>query len=421
MEFVSDSEESRILGAMKNRSRLLVQLVLLLLLFLFAGCAEDAERSSGVAAIRLGADPAATIIELFAEPDRFVRTENLIAILRAIPADESYIFEEALNGLTVPHRELDRVLIITAWAKVDPMGATKWAKNKERVDIVKNAMFGEAVYQWAFQDIDSLLADMEMAILMAVGTHSAMLRSLIAGWFDSGSPNLETYIRDMTPQSMDRQRATSVYIALKAKRDGPAATVEWAKNVAGDPDYMLSVYSRTAAEIIMIEPQLILDWCVEACRTPNGKDMTHFIAAAWVEESPVEAMDFIVSQPNEIGVRTGVRAAYRKFIRDDEDGALTWMESSTEEQRHLKVFEGAIGMYVNRVSAAGNPLLALEWLEYIEDEKSKAMGLKRILRRWLRMHEDVAEEWMAQSSMTEETKEETRQASLPPGANMKLH
>lgn len=396
---------------MKNRSRVLAQVVLLL--FVFLGCSEDAPQSSSAAKAVLDADPASTILEIFGEPDRFVRTEKLISVLRAIPADQTHAFEEALNGLDFPNRELDRVLVITAWAKHDAAAATKWAKNKERVDIVRNAMFAESVYAWALVDHESFLSDMEMALYLLPGIDASILRALIKGWFDSGGKNLEAYIRDMTPQSMDRQRAVDTLVKIKTARDGAAAMIEWAKALRGDRYYKASVYSRVAAAVVLIDSKRVLDWCAEICDSELGKEMPHMIAAAWVAQSGEEAMDFIASQPNAVGVRTGARAAYRRFLKADPDRAFAWIETLTEEQRRGPVMQGPIGMYVNRRSALGYPLQAIEWLDYLQEETDRESGTITIMRRWLRTDESAAEAWMAQSSMSEEAKLDAHQNHGP--------
>ena len=108
---------------MKNRLCVLAQVVLLV--FLSSGCSDDVPRSSNTANGILGADPTSTILEIFGEKDRFVRTTKLISALRAVPADQTTVFEEVLNGLSLPNRQLDRVLVVTAWAKHDAASATK--------------------------------------------------------------------------------------------------------------------------------------------------------------------------------------------------------------------------------------------------------------------------------------------------------
>jgi hypothetical protein len=164
-----------------------------------------------------------------------------------------------------------------------------------------------------------------------------------------------------------------------------------------------------AAEVVLIDSKLITDWCAEICDTKLGADMPHMIAASWVTQSPEEAMDFISSMPTANSVRTGTRAAFRRFVIADSDRALAWLETTTEEQRKGEVLQGPVAMYVIKRSVAGQNLLALEWLEYISDEEEREKGAIMIARRWLENDESVAEAWMAESSMSEEAKIKARQ------------
>ncbi len=395
---------------MMNRLHALAQAALLL--FVFSGCSEEVRQTSSTPEIVLGADPAATILEIFGMEDRFARTENLISVLREIPADQVDAFEAALNGLADPHREIDRLLVLTAWANYDAPAATRWAMNDEPVDLVRDVMFGESVYLWTLKDHESFLSDPEIAESIQPHFGPAILRPFVMGWFDSGAPGLETYIRDMIPSSADRGRAVDTLVEIKTERDGAAAMVEWAKALPGETDYKTLVNSRVAAEVVLLDSELIVNWCIEICNTELGKGMLSMIANSWVMESPEEAMDFVTSQHGSIGVQIGSRSAYNRFLKADEERAFAWMEATTEERRRGPIMQGPVASYANRRSAGGNNLIALNWLEYIQDEEDRELGQIQIARRWLRIHEDEAEAWMAQSPMSEEAQFEAHQSSL---------
>jgi hypothetical protein len=413
VEIVSIFCGSRILSAMKNRLRNLAQLALLF--FLFSGCSEEVRQSPGSAKVALSGDPVARVIEVFAESDRLLRTEKLISLLRAFPTDQANRFEEVLDGINFPNRELDRALVISAWAKQDPVAATKWAKHHERSDIVRSSMYSDSVYLWALKDPESFLADMEMAVFAATGFNSSALKAFIRGWFDSGKPGLETYIRDLRPQSEDRQRAIDTLAKIRVERDGAAATIEWAKTLRGDKRYKAAVYARVAAKAVTHDSDAVVEWCAEVCDSKVGEEMPHFIAAAWVRKSGEDAMDFIVAQPDRISVRTGARAAYRHFVVSDPDRALAWMDTTTDEQRRGPVLQGPVWMYVNERSTRRMkmPLVAIEWTDYIQSESERESAFIMIARRWLDVDETAAEAWMAGSSMSEEAKLAAHRNNVP--------
>jgi hypothetical protein len=395
---------------MKIQSRALAWVLLLVLFLLFSGCSEDIQQLPSAGKTASGDDLAARIIEAFAEPDRLARIEQLMVALRAVPADQTHAFEEAWLGLEFPNREPARILLVAAWAKHDPIAATKWAKQRERSEIVRSAMYSDSIYLWALEDPQSFIADMDMAVFVASGFEESALRAFVRGWFDSGEPGLDEYIYDMGSQSVDQQRAIDTLARAMVERYGAAATIKWAEGVRGDTRYKTTIYARTAGKIVTVDSKAAVDWCAEVCDSKLGEQMPHMIAAQWARKSGEDAMDFIASRPFTISVQTGSRAAYRQFMIADSDRALAWMESTTEEQRRGRQLEGPVAMYVNKTSALKNPLVAIEWVDYIQDEEVREMSYISVLRRWIRTDETAAEAWMAQSSMSEEAKLKARQS-----------
>lgn len=403
---------------MKIRLRLLAFSVFVL--FLSAGCSGDSNESAD-AALSLGPDPAATIIEIFGIQDRFERTEKLIAALRAVPADRVSVFREVLDRWEGRNRELDRVLVITAWSKFDAPAATRWAMNKERVEIVQSAMFAESVYQWALADPESFVADMDVAAHRIAGTDSGMLRGLVSGWYDSGKPRLEDYILNLERMSIDSQRAVSQLIELKTAREGVGGLIAWANGLPGDRYMKAMVFGRVAAAIVVVDPKMAKDWCAEICGTPVGKEIPHLMAATWAQIAPEDAMNWITAMPDEVGNRTGARATYRRFIIDNPGGAIAWMEARSDEERRQPVMQGPLEMFISKVSTEDMPELAIEWLEkYIVDDKVLSAAYAQICRRWLRMDGPAAEAWMAQSTrMPQESKDLARENAAPRKARVR--
>ncbi|HEB90811.1 MAG TPA: hypothetical protein ENI85_14655 [Deltaproteobacteria bacterium] len=392
---------------MKNRLRDLLSFVLLVVVALAIGCSEKAEPVADAAtAVDLGSDPAATILEILDDPDRFDRMEKLIAALRAVPADQAdEVFEEVLAGLRHPFQDLERILIATAWARHDAPAATKWAMRRERIENVRSAVFDEAVYLWAKDDPEAIIRDMDVFRYSSAGWDKTMLRALVRGWFDSGKPNLEEFIHDLNSAGDDRQRAISEYIKVRLARDGADKMIEWAGSVPGSIKYRTYIHSRLAGDIAKTDPARAVAWCDEICDTKLGEDLPHWIAASWVLSSGADAMNWLTSRPDGLSVQTGVRASYRRFLKEDPDAAMAWMEQTTEEQRLGPVLQGPISMYVNRLSAQKEFEKAIDWaVRYLQDEYDREHALEIAARRWLREDPEAAEAWLKDAPMSEEAK-----------------
>ena len=393
-DFVSKSNLFRILRRMKNRLRDLAS-VLVLCPLLLAGCSESAQLSPAPEKSLLGDDPVAAIVEILEIPERFERTETLMAALRELPAAQIGLLEDVLKERQKPHREFDRVLIVSAWSKIDPASATKWAMKRESRDFLRQTMFSESAYRWALNDPAEMREDFKVGMYSLQGWDPSMLRGFVQGWHESGEPNLEEFIRDLGRGSDDQQRAISQLINLKLATETPDAMIAWAMSLDGELRYRRYVYSRLAADIAVTDPKRALAWCDEVCGSDVGENMPHWIAASWVRESGAEAMDWIMTQGDSLAVQVGIRASYRRFTKSEPEAADAWIEQSSEEMRSSESLQGPVIMYVQRQANLANYENAIDWVKYIENDWERERSFSHIARQWLRRDEEAAELWLS--------------------------
>lgn len=399
-DFVSNSVEFRILGAMKTRLRYLTFLVILSLSF--AACSPEADQAAS-ARVNLGDDPVATIFEILEMSDRFDRTDRLIAALREVPVDRPDVLESVMSDLKIPFREFERVLIVTAWAKSDPEAATKWVMRNERDERSKATMFNETVYEWARRDPESLRVDFKVGMYSLSEWDATMLRAYVRGWYDSGKPDLDDFIRDLRGNNDDRQRAISELIKNKLAREGADAAIAWVTTLTGDVKYRGYAYSRLAGDISKTDPLRAVRWCEEICDTKLGEDLPKWIASSWVRKDGAAAMDWIMAQSAESpSVRTGIRASFRRFQITFPEESDAWVEGLSEESRLAEKSQGPIIMYANRQANLNRPDAAMEWTRYIEDAWDRERVFKKIAVQWLRADEEAAEVWLTETTDLDE-------------------
>ncbi len=395
---------------MKNRIRG-IAVLLTVALFMLTGCSED-EPQSALPTEMSSAELTSTILDIFGEPNRFDRLERIIAVLRGVKPGQGDALEAALDGLKFPNRELERVLITTAWSKIDPMAATIWVVTHERTEIVRFTMLNESVYEWALADPEGMLRDPLMVKYKQMGWDPTTLRAFIRGWYESGKPNLDEFVYTLPNLGDDRQRGVSAWIESKLKHEGPEAVIAWATaSMRGDLPYRQYIYSRLAGDITKTDPARAMAWCKEVCDTKLGEEIPLWIATVWVVDSGAEAMDWITARdPSVIANRVGARAAYRRFVLNNRKGAIEWMENTTEQQRvEQEAMQGPLFMYINETSGLGSTTEAIEWTKYITDDAERDELLMRIGRRWLRWDPPAAEAWLAQSSLSEDQRQKAHE------------
>lgn len=416
---------------MKTPTRALI--VSALLLVFASGCSDQTEPASSTdssSASDAGSSPAPAgddalanrIIELYAEEDRLARTAELVEILRNVKEGQGDSLGAALDGLDTTNRELDQVLIVAGWSKIDPVGASRWVMRNARQELVRFGMLHESIYEWALRDPEGLIRDPDILLYSQKGWDATSLRALVRGWYDSGKPGLEDFVYGLPTMGEDRQRAVSQLIESKLAAEGVEPVIEWATtSMRGEFPFRQYIYSRLAGDIAKIDPERAVAWCEEVCGTKLGQEIPLWIATTWVVDGGGDAMDWITVRDAEVVAnRVGARAAYRRFLLNDQDGALEWMEGTSEEARtEHEAMQGPLFMYVNEKSGLGFHEQAIEWTKYIDGEHEREELLTRIARRWLRQDPDSAELWLADAPLSEDKKMEARQpkTTRPGGAS----
>jgi hypothetical protein len=405
---------------MQHRTRALI--ASLVLLSLTSGCSEPTQTTESSSASSTTSvtddDLASRIIELFDDDDRLERTSELVSILRNVKPGQGAALEAALDGLDTTNRELDQVLIVAAWSNIDPVAASRWVLRNARQELVRFGMLNECIYKWALQDPEGLIRDPDILLYSQKGWDATSIRALVRGWYQSGKPGLEDFVYGLPATGEDRQRAVSELIATKLDHEGVEPVIEWATNsMRGEFPFRQYIYSRLAGDIAKIDPQRAIEWCNEVCDTKLGQEIPLWIATTWVVDGGAEAMDWIIARDSSVVAnRIGARAAYRRFLLNDQAGALAWMENSPEEARtDYETMQGPLFMYVNEKSGLGFHQQAIEWTKYIDGESERDELLMRIARRWLRQDPDAAEVWLADAPLSEDQKMEARQPKLHKG------
>jgi len=384
----------------------------LVVALLATGCTDDGEKRS---AARAGGSPggsaAAGISDLraiFELPDRLERVEALVAALKAMGPEEVGGLRELLLDRDLPVRELERVLVVAAWARHDPEAATAWAIRGERGNSQQPAIT-DAVREWARRDPEAVIREYDISMLTP--KHPALLVGLIEGWFETGDAALlDAYVQDLG-DSDSRQRAVSTLARLRVSRDGPEAAIRWAESIPpAQARFKTSAYRRVGREIARVQPRLAAEWCERICDSAYGDSVAELIVGQWAKKDGASAMDWLLTRPDHMDTQVAVREAYRAFMIADMDAALAWVEATTEEQRQGNRLQGAIGMYVNKRSwEPGQAEVAIDWADYLKDDAERELALISIVRRWRDRDEAAAEAWLADSPLSEEARVKARE------------
>jgi len=172
------------------------------------------------------------ITDILSEHDVFTRVRKLAELLPQLGPEA---VEDVKQLLELQHANLagaENVLLARFWALHDPEEATTWAVHRSR-DGFRLSVTLITMQTWASQDpfaaaqvVSSLMSNpMKESVAAEFG--------LIAGWFQSEVPGLETYIRSFGVGNT-RQRMLRVLTRLTIDEYGPDAAINWAVSLPED-------------------------------------------------------------------------------------------------------------------------------------------------------------------------------------------
>lgn len=386
-------------GSIRTRTRLGFRIALLPLVFaLFVcfallGCSRD------------DTDPTRLDQSLEAAldiQDGFERAERLIELLRSTVEGDRADLSSRVRNRYRPIDPLDHLLLVKAWAALDPAAATKWARAGAPNNI-HGAAVEVAVRQWAALDPVAVAAELPVG-------EPDVARPLVAGWFDSGKPGLTDFVLSQG-SLQEGQLLIAAYLRELIAREGPAAATDWVASVRGADGLILAVRRHAGKELATSHPDAAIAFCNQYCSGPQGTAVRIFVArrlgeigqgrkaVRWLAESDE-------ADPKEKG--QAIRAAYLGWLGDDRKSALTWAETSSSEYESEPWFQHVIGLVVSATSW-DHPERALPWADRLKDPERKNLALITIARRW-RNHDPVAAEaWLMASPLTEESRRVARQ------------
>jgi len=223
----------------------------------YAGQRPQAEsqtpRRPANAASRRSAEPRDAVLDVLREPDAFARASRLSALLPTLGPEDVPEIRAALENPTIDHGSVEIALLVRFWATHEPANAAIWAWI-ESPSGYRSGSIDAAFETWAKIDPEAARQQVEaMGMLPGEGLLAAEI-ALVRGWFESGFPGLEDFIRNFGP-SFQQQRALSVFAREAIQRDGPEAIARWAESIPDeDKGFKLVAFRKLGSEFAKIDP-----------------------------------------------------------------------------------------------------------------------------------------------------------------------
>lgn len=265
-----------------------------------------------------------SLVEILEEGDRGSRFEKLMAKLERTDSEEfgTLLKDISKRGFNGVMRE-ERLLIIAAWAKRDPIAAVEYLAKNDRDD----AMQFEAMATWASDDPDAAEA-------WARANHEGngandWLVGVIKGLAGTDPMRAGALIAEVAkdPRNRERRQALDSVLPYVMEQGGDFAK-SWVEGL-GDGSLQSDGAMWMARRMANEDPQAAASW----------------IASLGTKEARREASEQVAE----------------RFARKDMAGAQSWVRSLPEDTR-TEAAEGVVS-----VMAQGDPRAAVAWLENLGD------------------------------------------------------
>jgi hypothetical protein len=357
--------------------------------------------------------PLAAILDALREPDGFARAARLAALLPSLGPAGVPAIREALEDPSIDRGAIETDLLVRAWAIHDPAGAGEWAVASAPLGY-KYGVIRVAIELWARVDPEAAARLVRSMGPVRGPNIEAAETALVRGWYDSGKPGLEDFIRDLGLTD-EQLRALGILARSIIRRRGTEAAMQWAEALPDTDDrFKLSAFRQLGSELAFADPKAAVAWCDRHCAGPYGDGVRQTVATQWSWYDGRAAMEWLSTAPESKERDLAVRTAFRGWRYQDPKGLAEWMAAMGPEGVPAWLLP-ALPNHAMWLSHE-NPLEATRWAARIEDPAQREPTLVAIVRRWREKDPAAAEAWLASSPLSEEAREQARAEPPKPPA-----
>jgi hypothetical protein len=349
------------------------------------------------------------IRELVANPDGYARARDLATLLPTLGPGSVPAVKRALDdaaALEMGATEFE--LLMRYWATHAPADAGSYALAVAPRGYRVAAIYA-AVVPWAIANPQEALETVAFWAREGGDGGAAAETALVRGWYLSGKPGLEDYIRDLGA-GISRQRALSAYAVAVIRKRGANAIVEWVESLPEDRDdetYQREALRNVAGALVPFDLAAAKRFCDTHCEGPGGSDLRAEIAGRWALADAPAALEWLGSSPESQTRAFAIRVTYASWGNRDRAAAVRWMREKTAGEPPAWL-EPAQPIYA-RLLGKESPTEGLAWAARLAAEDERKFATIDIARYWRHRDEVAAEAWLAQSPLSPEILDKIRE------------
>lgn len=357
-----------------------------------------------------------SLVALLAEKDDFAKARKLGELLPALGPESLPAVKEALEEAAV--LEMNAVefeLLMRYWTMHEPKEAAYYALGKAPRAYNVAAIYG-AVLPWVEADPEQALPTLRPYTRAQGDAGAAAQIALVRGWYGSGHPGLEDYIRGIGA-GFERQRALSAFATCIIRDKGVEAAVKWAESIPDSTaEYKLEAFRKMGTALVPYDVEAAKRFCEAHCEGPFGSNLRVRIAERWARDDAASSLTWLADAPESQDTHLAVRIAYAVWGTRDGEAAIRWMKEQIA--RHAtgeppRWLEPTLPIHA-RLLAEDSPVAGLDQAARLKDPHERNVVMVELAHKWYHGQDRAAAEaWLSKSPLNEALRAMVRSPEQP--------
>lgn len=350
------------------------------------------DRETAKAAATRGEKAIAKMEELMRLTDPMERSKAWLDYINTLdPAEfEAVIASFRGQGLTNT-RMSEYSMILTAWAKKDPLQALAYAETHTGNRFARNTI----LTTWAASDPDAALRWAQEHHKGEEGDGNPWMIGVIQGIAASDPVRASQLLAEM-PFSDERGEAMAALLPHLLAQ-GPQAAQTWAESIA-DEQLKQGAISRIAETLAAKDPAGTAEWLTRNPGEAAERSMDNVITA-WMEQDKDSAIAYYKGLPSGPGRSNALRGVANSLAMQDPRAAADFIDEHAADANDRVYQQFAWNSFGQA------PDLAANYIGKIADPREQERMYGRMLDGWLRRDFDAASSWINNASLPQNVQE----------------
>jgi hypothetical protein len=345
---------------------------------------RDAQRSGGDGL--KGQTVAARLMDILSEPDPISRSKAWLDFVNSLSAEE---YQGALNSFMEGDLEESRPgelsILMSAWARVDPLSALAYADDRLSDD---DSAARTVLSTWAAYDVEGALRwanehhDGDGANPYMIG----IIEGLV-----SHDPAKATELLKAMPFSDECGEVLAVMVPFLL-RQGADQAKAWVDSI-DDEQLKNGALSRFSEALAARDPQAAADWLLSSNTDATRRSLDN-VLSEWAQKDLTGATSYFDKLPQGEARTNALRGITNELATKDPQAAAQFLDThaaDANDQTYQQFVWHSFGE---------DPGLAVSYVEKLSNPGEKERMYTRLLGGWLRRDAQAASAWFNASGQS---------------------